>query len=607
MPAKIVAVLVACAALVWARDAAPVFAGGSAERVSQKLGANDIVHQNQEGTDAKLIFRMRANIRMFDSYRMDSDPTDCAAFQRAHDANPGAAVLLPAREILLSDSEHACSIKISKAVKFKGVGFNEHNLASGTVLRIGNPSTSPFIVSTLAASGFALSDLAITQDQPAPGPGWAPVAYPPVVSVLNVAGQITLDNILAAPVYDLVNSNNSGRLNVTRLRGQIFHNGVVSERSYDSDRYFDWHVWDYWSTDSNVRAWQQTNLDAIRLFRVDTPFIDKIFLIDGRSVIRFSDAGNGTASRFFIGDLQGDGVKHTLWIDGTASHVNGHVQAIDGQHIDNSAPGAHSIANSSTIQIDRGATGNILQIDQLRSEWAAGSVVRNDGDYNTVWMGGAQVDRWGAQGNGDAAFHQPNTGHNQLIVEHVVNTFQISQSFTDATSDIVCYNRTIPGKDERICSQGVISFGSPVAMPNTGFLFGNGAGHPVTTASLKSSIMLGQIPTLTPQNTTVFFAAAAGDADESKILGVVPYGGALRNLFMRSAQAPGPGQFYDFTLRVNGADTPVTCRVSELKNSCSDTTHSAAILAGQVWSIRLKTSENAKSVIPAGAIEFDTP
>lgn len=75
-------------------------------------------------------------------------------------------------------------------------------------------------------------------------------------------------------------------------------------------------------------------------------------------------------------------------------------------------------------------------------------------------------------------------------------------------------------------------------------------------------------------------SATEGDVDQA-----MPVAGTLSDLRVRLDTAPGAGKSYAFTVRKNGADTSVTCTVSEAATSCSDTTNTAIFFSGDLISI----------------------
>jgi hypothetical protein len=72
----------------------------------------------------------------------------------------------------------------------------------------------------------------------------------------------------------------------------------------------------------------------------------------------------------------------------------------------------------------------------------------------------------------------------------------------------------------------------------------------------------------------------------------MPVAGTLSNFYVHLSGSPGNGRSFTFFVRVDGADTVVTCSVSDANTSCSDTTHSVAIGAGSLIAIRAVATGN---------------
>lgn len=84
----------------------------------------------------------------------------------------------------------------------------------------------------------------------------------------------------------------------------------------------------------------------------------------------------------------------------------------------------------------------------------------------------------------------------------------------------------------------------------------------------------------------------------------VAKGGTLRGLYVTLGAAPGGTASYAFTLRVNGADTGVTCTVTGAATTCNDTTHTAAITAGQTWDIKAIATGTPAAQTALAAVGF---
>lgn len=102
---------------------------------------------------------------------------------------------------------------------------------------------------------------------------------------------------------------------------------------------------------------------------------------------------------------------------------------------------------------------------------------------------------------------------------------------------------------------------------------------------------------------TNFFVTLGGSL-EGAVQGIETTSRTISNLYISQGPAPGTGNSAVYTLRVNGADTAVTCTISNTASTCNDTTHSASITAGQTWSIKSVQSASAASTIPSGGIKF---
>jgi hypothetical protein len=83
------------------------------------------------------------------------------------------------------------------------------------------------------------------------------------------------------------------------------------------------------------------------------------------------------------------------------------------------------------------------------------------------------------------------------------------------------------------------------------------------------------------------FANAEASAQQ-----IVPLAGTLSKFYVHLSGSPGNGRSFSFFVRVDGADTAVTCTVADANTSCSDTTHSVAINAGSLIAIRAAGAGN---------------
>jgi hypothetical protein len=90
------------------------------------------------------------------------------------------------------------------------------------------------------------------------------------------------------------------------------------------------------------------------------------------------------------------------------------------------------------------------------------------------------------------------------------------------------------------------------------------------------------------------------NAIETLVQNVIPAPGTVKNVYVFVETAPTAGRSWTFTLRRNGADTPVTCTIlgDGVLRTCSDTINSEAFAAGDLISIRISASTPAPSGSP---------
>lgn len=242
----------------------------------------------------------RARIVELSDYMSPDEPDHCAALQRAHDANPGGLILMPTGVVRLGREDAPCEIDWRNAVRLEGRGWSERG-DEGTVLVIapqprGWNGRGTFYVHGPQAAGSTFRGFAVRQSQPTPAANWAPAVYAPVFQVEDVNGQVTIDDLFPAPVYDFVRARYAGRLHVTRIRGHVLHRFVDADMQYDIDRYSA-HLWPYWSQHPAIQSWTQREMIAFDFGRVDTPSVDLFCFACYAGVRTYRSPGGGTPTR----------------------------------------------------------------------------------------------------------------------------------------------------------------------------------------------------------------------------------------------------------------------------------------------------------------------
>lgn len=144
---------------------------------------------------------------------------------------------------------------------------------------------------------------------------------------------------------------------------------------------------------------------------------------------------------------------------------------------------------------------------------------------------------------------------------------------------------------------------SPVAVAGpcaTGkfLVWASGTGSDPTCQSQVSAFMAANLTTALAGGSTVFCANVGQcNVTQTNVSLTAPFGTTLSNLSFNSLVAPGAGNSYTLTIYTGAygalAASTVTCQIVNTSTSCSDTTHSVTLTAGQSWSLQLVTSVSA--------------
>lgn len=106
---------------------------------------------------------------------------------------------------------------------------------------------------------------------------------------------------------------------------------------------------------------------------------------------------------------------------------------------------------------------------------------------------------------------------------------------------------------------------------------------------------------------TTYLGTLGNSTTETDIRMVMPVAGVLRNLSVVALAAPGAAQTFTYTARINAVDTTITGSIAgAVATTTSDGTHSAAVAAGDVVTIKLVTSAGAAVTRHAMGLELAT-
>lgn len=293
----------------------------------------------------------------------------------------------------------------SVAITFQGAGYTEGStIADGTWLSIDTTGFTPFTFTGSGARGSTVRNLAVRQAHNASQvPGWAPTDYDFVFRVQDCLGAVEFKNLLLVGVNRGIWCDNSGRLNIESLRGQVFTTGIEIDRAFDTCRIQHVHFWPFFSADDDVVRWQQQNSDAVVLHRVDGIFMDDIFALGARSVLRFVSSGTGSVAKFYLGNFYADFALYPIWIQNNG--VTGQIANATTQSELFNGSGA-PLTGSIGLRIDGNNTR--LQVGNLRVDDAQSNAIRVNGTGNRLDIFSFRAEYYNQLNDGSAAIHLAN-------------------------------------------------------------------------------------------------------------------------------------------------------------------------------------------------------
>ncbi|MBX6743655.1 MAG: hypothetical protein IRY87_16600 [Acetobacteraceae bacterium] len=406
-------------------------------------------------------------------------------------------------------------------VRLQGTGFTEGpSPGQGTWLLLDTPGFTPLTFTGTLARGSAIRDIAVRQTHSAAlNAGWAPTAYDWVVRVEDCYGGIDIDNLFLSGVNKGIYCRNSGRLDIRRLRGQIFTCGVEIDQCYDVPRLHSLHLWTFWSDDANVVHWTQANGDALVFRRCDGAFIDQVFALGYRSMVRFAASADGVTTKFYIGQAYADFCKYGVWIEGDGT--DGQIANLTTQG-EVFASGGQPLAGSSGLYIS--ASNSRVQIGNLRADTVEDNPLRLEGSGNRLDLFALRCVRYNSRSNGAAAIHLADSG------AAAPNTVYLGSPpllegpnpgpLTNTGSNGILAMQAPAGRAGR---PGLMLGGTDTGLfaPATGTLAGAAGGTEVLRATAAGTVTLGGMPgshalevatPLSTANRLVASGSAAGGA-----------------------------------------------------------------------------------------------
>ncbi|RAI57199.1 glycosyl hydrolase family 28-related protein [Roseicella frigidaeris] len=294
-------------------------------------------------------------------------------------------------------------------IRLQGAGFTEGpGPGQGTWLRIDSTGFTPFTFTGDMARGSAVRDLAVVQQHnAAQDASWAPTGYDYVFRVEDCYGGVDFDNVFLCAVNRGIYARNSGRVDIRRLRGQVFTTGVEIDQCYDIPRIHSLHFWTFWTSDDDVVRWQQANGDAMVFRRCDGVFIDQAFALGYRSMFRFASSTAGMTTKFYIGQAYVDFCQYGVWIE--AGGTDGQIASLTHQgEIFNA--GGPPLAGGIGLYVN--ASNTRLHVGNLRIDAVEDNAVRVNGSGNRLDIFSLRCVRYNYRNNGATAIYLADSGGN---------------------------------------------------------------------------------------------------------------------------------------------------------------------------------------------------
>lgn len=237
-------------------------------------------------------------------------------------------------------------------------------------------------------SGIELRQFGTFRNQPVPGVGWAPNANDYDIWCDNV--DIYIDDVMllnaTAGVYATDESlNGYGRIDINRLRGQVFNDMIHLDGEFDVCKISNVQRWPFWSAGSanfaNVQSYENQNANTLYLGRCDSPMITNVFAFNGNTLVRFATTAKGSTTYAQFNNVNADNTIYGVLVDSTVTNLLAQFE-----NFVSLAPTTTYITGSNNIRVD----GINAQLDFGKCELrqAQQNAVQVNGSNNRVSFGG---------------------------------------------------------------------------------------------------------------------------------------------------------------------------------------------------------------------------
>ncbi len=379
------------------------------------------------------------------------------------------------------------------AVKLQGQGFVEGpSPGNGTWLKVDATGFTPITFSGTAARGGGIADIAFFQAHTATqNASWAPTNYDYLIRIQDCQGGVDIHNVFLCSINKGIYCDNSGRLDIHRLRGQIFTTGVEIDDCFDVPRLRSIHFWPFSTTNSFVMAYTQANCDAMLFRRSDGAFIDQAFVFAARSMFRFSGGTQGVTTKFYIGQAYADFVQYGLLVEGAGT--DGLIDSLTTQGQSFGSAGL-PLAGAAGIRIT--APNCRLQIGNLRCDIVQDNAIRVEQYGNRLDIFTLRCVNFNSQGNGSAAIHIVDSGTNAANVVYLGSPpllEGVTGPLQNSSSNGVLATGTPAGSAARP-GLGVGSTNTGLYLPASNTLAASAGGVEVMRATSSGGLTFGAAP-----------------------------------------------------------------------------------------------------------------
>ena len=192
---------------------------------------------------------------------------------------------------------------------------------NGSWLLVNSTSVTAITIPA-GVTGVVIRDLAIAHDQPAPGTGWAPSAYPPAIQIS--ATDCFLYNLyLRNPTYGISVTNPSGsvgRIVMEQIWGQPLLEGITIDNGEDVIKVDNIHFWPFWSNASSVSSYMVNHAIAIHSYQNANPHFTRLFAFGYNKGMVFDANSSGyVTSKFRVSNADFDSCLYGLQVNGAGT------------------------------------------------------------------------------------------------------------------------------------------------------------------------------------------------------------------------------------------------------------------------------------------------